>query len=373
MLAPRFKKTLLTSLSQFEDQAVAWNQLWENSSAYEAISRAEGIALWMNHFEAEAAGQFLAILIHDDDQLVGGLALSLSNVSGFRSGNLQVNDWVNCGELLVSSAHSEADVIEAIVERLRETKIQLLSLPQINLDLERWQTFIKELERQGSATHISRRQQVGVIEIQDDWEKYFSSLSGNHRSAVRRSEKKIRKQGETELLRIQNPSDEELQKWMNVAFEIEHRSWKARSGTSILATDGMKNYFLEEARLANAAQLLELWFLTLDGTPIAFEYCHNVKGVCLSYKIGYDESHKALGPGRLLRKLQLEHLSNQSDGTHLLDTKGVLCNAKAKWTTRVYETGTVLASVNGAMSKFYVSSYSAASRAKRALQTLRKR
>ena len=368
MLKAKFNKTIVTSLSQFEDQATSWNRLWENSPAYEAISRAEGIALWMRHFKSAQAGEFRAILIHHCDDLVGGLAFYLDNEKGFKVARLPVNDWVNCGELLVDSSYDQDEIIECIVESLLRSEVSLLSLPQINLSEGRWQKLADELERQACAVHVGRQQQVGVIDIDHNWENYFASLSGNHRSAVRRSEKKIRKAGEIELLRIEDPSDEELQEWMKTAFDIEHRSWKAAAGTSILASPRMEQYFLEEARIANAAKSLELWFLCLDGTPIAFEYCHKVKGVCLSYKIGYNKSYKAFGPGRLLRKLQLERLStNANEGTRLLDTKGVLCDAKAKWTTRTYETGTVLAAVGGWLPNLYVRSYSAARSLKRSL------
>ena len=190
---------------------------------------------------------------------------------------------------------------------------------------------------------VSRVQRVGLIDIGNDWEQYFQALSGNHRSAVRRSEKKVRKSGEVRLLRLLNPDDAALHQWMRQAFEIEHRSWKGTAGSSILAA-GIDGYFLQEAINAQDCGMLDLWFLLLDDQPIAFEYCHLVKGNCHSYKIGYDEKFKAFGPGRLLRKMQLEYLTDRDNqdvnvSTHVLDTMGLLCHAKAKWVTRDYRIG----------------------------------
>ena len=96
----------------------------------------------------------------------------------------------------------------------------------------------------------------------------------------------------------------------------------------------------------------------LDDAPIAFEYCHLVKGNCHSYKIGYDENFKKFGPGRLLRKMQLEHLMNQVEGgdtptTTALDTMGLLCSTKAKWVTRDYRVGRMTASLSS-KAKFLV-------------------
>ena len=128
---------------------------------------------------------------------------------------------------------------------------------------------------------------------------------------------------------------------MDRAFDIEHRSWKGANGSSILAA-GMEDYYLQEAKNARDSGMLELWFLMLDDQPIAFEYCHLVKGNCHSYKIGYDEDFKAFGPGRQLRKMQLEYLTanaNQDERptTFALDTMGLLCTAKSKWVTRDYQ------------------------------------
>ena len=118
----------------------------------------------------------------------------------------------------------------------------------------------------------------------------------------------------------------------------------------------MARFYLDEAEIARQAGLLELWFLLLDEKPIAFEYCHRAKQTCLSYKIGYDEAYKHLAPGKLLRKLQLETLQQQSPGT-VLDTKGILCPTKAKWATSTYPIGRLIATVRGRVPKLILNTY----------------
>ena len=95
------------ALSQFEDHAQSCSQLWENSSAYEAISLAERIALWMRHFQLEKSDQFRLTLIHHCDKLVGGFAFYLDNEVAFRVAKLSANDWVGCGELFVDLSQDE--------------------------------------------------------------------------------------------------------------------------------------------------------------------------------------------------------------------------------------------------------------------------
>ena len=192
-----------------------------------------------------------------------------------------------------------------------------------------------------------------MVDIGGDWDAYFACLSGNHRSSVRRAEKQARRAGELEVQRLSDLTAEETERYMHEVFRIENESWKADNASSILASEGMVDYFLQEAEIARQAGMLELWFLLLDGRPIAFEYCHRCKGVCLSYKIGYDQEFRKFAPGKVLRKLQLETLHQQDPGS-ILDTQGVLCEAKAKWVTRTFETGCLTASLGGTMAGAFV-------------------
>ncbi|MDB4778107.1 GNAT family N-acetyltransferase [bacterium] len=340
--------TTISSLADFERAAPRWNELWDNSNARQPLSRTEGVTLWMKHFGDPSS--FRAILIEDDcGRLVGGLAFLQHSRFGLKVLQLPVNCWVNAGELLIHDLCDQEQVIAVLIQELRDTGASFLDFDHIDLNASQWTRLREGLSTNGIKAQRTREQSVGVIDIGEDWAQYLSCLSGNHRSAVKRSEKKLAKKGDFQLLRITNPCDAELKKWMTAAMEIEHRSWKAEAGTSILASEGMPEYFMEEALFANQMNALELWFLMLNDRPIAFEYCHSAKQVCFSYKIGYDEAYKDLGPGRLLRKMQLEFLFNHPTNSRRieLDTMGVLCSAKAKWATRQYKIGKLTASIGG--------------------------
>ena len=343
------KVKTLHSLAEFVQHAEQWNRLWGSSGAYEATSRSEAIALWVGNFKATS--DFRAVVVESTTgEFLGAIAFIVQSECGLKKLTLTTDEWINCGELMISSEGNSKEIISLIVSQLKQ-EADVIEFDRIQFDAPRWRTFASCLKDAGQGFEISRIQHVGMIDIGDDWDKYFQCLSGNHRSAVRRSEKKIRKNGDVQLLRFWNPDDADLRHWMSRAFEIEHRSWKGANGSSILAS-GMDEYFMQEAINARDAGMLELWFLVLDGQPIAFEYCHLVKGNCHSYKIGYDESFKAFGPGRQLRKMQLEYLSNNAEQeddcppTFALDTMGLLCKSKAKWVTRDYRIGRMTASLS---------------------------
>jgi len=341
------KTKTLVGLDQFVHNSDRWNTLWESSDAYEALARCEAIAHWVRTYGN--AEDFRAVVVESDSgEFLGGIAVMVKSRLGLKKLTLPVNQWVNCGELMISDEADSETIIGLIVDQLK-TEGDYLEFDNVQFESARWRAFASRLKNAKQGFEISRNQRVGMIDIGDHWESYFQCLSGNHRSAVRRSEKKIHKSGNVELLRLCNPDDDELRNWMKQAFEIEHRSWKGANGTSILAA-AKDEYFLQEAINARDCGMLELWFLLLDGQPIAFEYCHLVKGNCHSYKIGYDEAFKKFGPGRQLRKMQLEHLTEKGNQiqptTFALDTMGLLCKTKAKWVTREYQIGRMTASLS---------------------------
>ena len=331
----------------FREACTAWNELWDASEATLPNSRSEGVELWMRHFHVD--GSWGAILVYDQsERLVGGLAVAKSRRRGIPTLNLPNNCWAAAGELLV---HPQADfehVIDSIVDELGN-HCRAICFDGVPMDWPRWGEFIEAMRRKGHAPTATRVERVGVVDVASDWDAYYSCLSGNHRRAIRSTEKKITKAGQHEVLRLNSLTAAEAESWMRKIIQLEHYSWKGESGTSILATPGMDQYFLAEAEMARQCGTLEIWLLMLDDQPIAFEYCHKSKGVCTSHKIGYDRRQKKLGPGRLLRKLQLEEMARHCDPAkpQVLDMAGTLCPTKAKWATREYNTARLMASLGG--------------------------
>lgn len=345
----------IDTFEAFEMVADRWNRLWDSSSAHQPMSRFEGVALWLKHFGGKDS--FRAVLVEDANrQLVGGLVFLAKRTRGRQQLVLTNNCWCDSGDLLIDRSSDVSVVVPQIISEVKKTGAPLLSFESILVDAPRWQRFNSTIQGEGNHTKASRIERVGLIDVGNDWQNYFGCLSGNHRSAIKRSEKKLRSQGHVKLERIVNPSVHEMTDRMSTVMRIEHGGWKGRNGSSILSHSGMLEYFLEEADFVRQAGMLELWFLLFDGEPIAFEYCHNTNGVCFSHKIGYDERFKQFGPGRLLRKLQLNEFTSETgpERTKVLDTLGTLCPSKAKWSTREYRIGRLTAALGGWQSNLQV-------------------
>ena len=344
---------LLTSRNELLNNAPSWNALWQRSHARQPTVRAKGIDLWIERFARDR--DFVAVCVEENGQLVAAMPLVRDKIAGvFPRFRLPVNCWANAGDLLVDRGYDLAAAVDCLVDGM-EALGGDFALEEIAIDAPQWTAFQQAVWQRKGRSFCRGRSSVGVADILHDWNAYEKSWSGNHRSAVKRSYRKLEKQGDVSVERHQRPGAE-LNQLLTRAFEIENRSWKGDAGSSVLKSPGMLDYMLSEAQAIAEAGHLDLWFLKLDEKPIAFEYCHVAKGVCFSHKIGYEAEYARFGPGRLLRFLQLKQYHSDPNCNEF-DMLGTLCDSKAKWATRTYDVGNLLVAVGNTWRRRAVSAY----------------
>ena len=350
-------KTL--TLSELTQSADRWDDLWLRSAVGLPTKRAAGISHWCRSFAPDA--EFSALVVTDNDRLVAGLPLIRQRgrwpLTVFR---LPSNCTVAAGDLLIDPSCDVDVATKMMAQHVGRLAGCLAAFEGIEIDSDRWRRMIGALRGQGRAMHQSHGFDVGVADILGDWDAYTASWSRNHRSAIKRSRKKLEAQGRLEVERVRDASDEELHAVLEACYAIEDKGWKGENGTSILRTPGLAQYYHQEARLMRDEGMLDLWLLKLDDRIIAFEYCHYGKGTCFSHKISFDPQYERFSPGRVLRCLQLQQY-HQDPQARLLDTLGVLCEAKAKWITRSYRSSRLFVALGGRGSNLLL----------RALQTAR--
>lgn len=332
------------TLSNLSEHAEQWNALWNASDVLRPSNRAECVELWRDTFAKEA--EFRAIVIRQGERFVAAIPLVRDSLGCMTTYRLPNNCMTATGDLLIDS---EADA-NAVTRLMAE---QLMSLPgsfaifeEIDVTADRWRRLLDALAAAGCQMHASTGFDVGLVDILHDWDAYTRSWSRNHRSAVKRTRKKLETEGHIDVVRLRDPSDEQLHEVLETCFAIEDRGWKGENGTSILKTPRLSQYCHREAKLMRDRGMLDLWLLKLNDQIIAFEYCQFAKGTCFSCKISFDPAFERFSPGRLLRYYQLERYHDDPVARQL-DTLGIHCEAKAKWTTRTYKSGRCFVSIGG--------------------------
>jgi CelD/BcsL family acetyltransferase involved in cellulose biosynthesis len=335
----------IESIADLRQRAAAWDDLWWRSDSHLPSQRAELAAQWLEHFAPQR--RFVALAVEDGGQLVAALPLIDSRWAKLlRVGEPSNNCWSNSGELLLDRQADGPAAIEALVRGLRQLPWPLVICEGVNLDLPDWKLLRAALDKARLPAAEQLKYVAGLIDITHDWPGYVAAWSSNHRRAMKKLTRLAEERGQLQLEHYSELTGDEAARRLACAFEIEDKSWKGAAGTSVLRTPKMLEFFVRQAQQLAEWGQAELYILTHAGRAIAFDFCYVAKGVTSSHKIGYDESFRELGPSQLLRCLQLEGFHRQSERT-VVDTLGVLDEAKAKWCTRSYRVSRLMFSTGG--------------------------
>jgi CelD/BcsL family acetyltransferase involved in cellulose biosynthesis len=144
---------------------------------------------------------------------------------------------------------------------------------------------------------VLRRRASPVIRLEGlSWEEFLASRSSNQRADIRRDERRLAKQG----LHYRLANDRErLQADLDTLFQL-HQAGFPR-GTSDFGWDvRLQAFHREFAAAALARGWLRLWFLELDGQPVASWYGFRFENADYHYQGGRDPAWNRWSVGKVL-------------------------------------------------------------------------
>ncbi len=329
------------SIEQFREHRAAWDDLWLRSTVVSPAARSGPLMAWLEHFAASGWIQVFAVRRGQD--LVGALPLVSSRYRGVLPvAGLPRNSWCYAGELLLEPHDENTAACELILDACRATRMPLLRLENIPLSAPHWRTFLAVLDKQ--QTRLTRKHTftVGTIEVGGDWEAFQNRCSRNHRKKMKRRGRRLQRIGDVEFNVYDRLAVEEVAPLLHRGFKVEHRSWKGAARSSVLAAEGLFDFFCLQAEALAAQGHLCLSFLSCGGEPIAFEYGWLAKNTYFSCKVGYDDRFARYSPGNVLlwRLLEYFHGVAQVDR---IDLVGPLTESTQHLATGCYPVGHVTA------------------------------
>jgi CelD/BcsL family acetyltransferase involved in cellulose biosynthesis len=342
------------SVDQLRRRAAAWDDLWRRSDVTLPTARAELVAQWVEQF---AAGRrFAAIAVEDGGQFVAALPLvAAPGAAGRFLAVLPRNGWTDAGDLLLDPDATN-NAIRILAGGLRRLGWAVACGDGVKSQSPSWRRFLDVLRAQNSRIATRTKFHVGLIDIGRDWDACQASWSRNHRGAVKRSLRKLEEAGQVELLAYTDLSPDRADELLQTVCEVEDKSWKGESGSSILRSPGMREFYRRQARQLSECGQLEISLLRQRDTVLAGEYAFTAKGVLHSLKVAYDAEHRQAGPFRLLRYLQLQRFFGEQR-IRQVDTLGILSEANAKWSTRMYTLDRVVFGTGGGVGNRLVDGY----------------
>jgi CelD/BcsL family acetyltransferase involved in cellulose biosynthesis len=128
-------------------------------------------------------------------------------------------------------------------------------------------------------------------------EEYVRAIKGKKLQELRRTRRRLEEHGDVAFTVLDG---DDLPRGLDAFLRLEASGWKGRSGTA-LARDSRALAFVHAAMTAKASRpAVRIELLSVDGKPIAANLFLLGRDYAASWKSGYDEQHRAVGPGKLL-------------------------------------------------------------------------
>lgn len=245
---------------------------------------------------------------------------------------------------LITEAH--AGRTNLLVENDDPAVTELL-LSQLMRGVPPWDVFVLSVvkDSRGHAALVRAAASLGVplrtlaahsspyIELEPSWDALLAALPKKMRWTIRKSEKSLAELGEVTYEEVTTP--DRAGPLLAAIYEIEQKSWKEQSGTSITAQAGQRAFYEALVPEAARAGILSGHVLRLDGKPIA--YILGIAagdGVFLDQKESFDLAYSEHSPGHVLKHFAIDRLLSR--GVSLYDLMGECEPYKMRWTSKTY-------------------------------------
>lgn len=172
------------------------------------------------------------------------------------------------------------------------------------------------------------------LPITTSWDEYQKTISSSKRSSLRRALRRANEHGAV-TMEVITPDPDNVQSILDVIYNVEHASWKARAGTSIRSNPYVEKFFNRYAMKMAAAGSLRLSLLKINSSTIAGQIGIEFARKFWVLKVGYDERFSQCSPGILLMHHTIQHAFE--NGLHAFEFLGRDEQWIRMWTEQVHQ------------------------------------
>ncbi len=193
-----------------------------------------------------------------------------------------------------------AEAVRAINHRLMhcEGDLNLLRLPQVNLDSETWRLWARCLEEDGIEPLARHEFDRPMLQRHGSLDDYLATLSPRRRKNYRRQWRVLNRAGRVEVMVHRGPgANPDLPRQF---MAMEAAGWKGKQNTAMGCSAENAGFFVELVHRFETCGQLFCVELRLDDRPIAMS-CSFVVGTTLfGFKVAHDPEFSAFSPGALV-------------------------------------------------------------------------
>jgi len=169
------------------------------------------------------------------------------------------------------------------------------------------------------------------------WDSYLASVSGHHRSNVRRRLANLHRAFDVRFEPVATEAERTLA--LVLFLDLHARRWQGRGGSSAFYSSELRQFHDAWTTIALARGWLRLFLMHLDGKPVGALYAYRYRHTFGFYQIGFDPEYGRHGIGQVMVGLAIARAIDE--GAAEFDFLHGDEPYKFDWTRRVRELGRV--------------------------------
>ena len=200
--------------------------------------------------------------------------------------------------------YQDNNALEKLIKGMTSLKCPLI-LQRIPYDFN-LSFFIKKSSRYKYFYSERETTSSQYINLTDNIEEFETKLSSKRKYDIKRARNKAEACGilKTEFIK---PNNNNINEILDLAFDIEHNSWKGDNSSSILSRPALNKFFRCYLKNACYKEKLLVAFLKIDEIAVAMQIAIIENNSLWLLKIGHRNSFQHISPGILLTHELIKH------------------------------------------------------------------
>jgi CelD/BcsL family acetyltransferase involved in cellulose biosynthesis len=170
-----------------------------------------------------------------------------------------------------------------------------------------------------------------AIALPDSWDSYVKELSAKERGKMGIRTRRLEKLYKVQYRRSSQVQD--LERDLETLFALHQLRWEADGRPGTFISPARRQFYRDLATLLLSRNQLQLWFLQLDGKPVAAQFGFRFAHTVYSLQEGFDPSFANDSVGYVLRAHVLRILI--AEGVRKYDFLGGVNDSKTRWGAQV--------------------------------------
>lgn len=291
----------VTEVDDFESIRNVWDQiLKENRFGNNVFLTVDWLSTWWKHFGAQR--KLLLLKVEEDNKILGIAPLMLSKYKLASFGSIKKIEFLGArhsdyNNFIVSKKENE--FMRYILDYLTEEEdwdwIELKEIPEnINYSKQLFMAPSLNLETKERVCNL-----CPYVALPNTFDSLRKSFGRNLRQNLNRYVRKIQENHTVDLKRF-DEAGFSVKEAMNIFIGLHELKWKSEGQPGAFAEETFRNFHKDVAEVFAGNNWLGIYFLRIDGEPVAAQYTFEYDKKMYYYLAGFLPKYSEFSVGNLI-------------------------------------------------------------------------